>query len=121
MAGLKDMGDVITMERQPLPSDVSLATRRAIARERQVQPQVTLIGDWKVFTVPSDSHPGALHQIKVSNDPKVGDLVWFTCTCVAGQYRTDYPVPCVHSAAVARFMVGHRVIDLVDGQFTRVR
>lgn len=113
------MGTKLTMEASLIAPDADLATRRALAKERELDLDVALLKDWGVFSVASASTPGMRHQVK-AHDVGVGGTIHLTCTCTAGQYRTSYYVPCVHAAAAARYMTGYRVIALQQGQFRRI-
>ena len=48
------------------------------------------------LSVSSLSRPGVRHRVEFHG--AVDQVVWFTCTCPSGTYRTHQPVTCVHAA-----------------------
>lgn len=63
--------------------------------------------------VKSDSHPDLRYTIRFFG--RSSGMIWFTCTCPSGQNRNHLPVPCKHSALVARRLVREKLAVLREG------
>jgi hypothetical protein len=79
------------------PDDMTWAARRAAESAERSGLTATFLPAAQVFTVPSRTMPGAAHQ--VTAEARSDALVWLSCSCPAGKYRPDAPVPCAHAAA----------------------
>lgn len=95
----------------PLPDDAAWVAKRATEKAAQYPLEATFLADPGVFSVPSYSRPGAAYQVRpeVREAPTAkGQLpvrvIYLSCSCRAGEYRIDYPVPCYHAAIAGRAM-----------------
>lgn len=82
----------------PMPAglrDVDAHGRRARIRAIEESRDLKIERDGSM-SVSSLSKPGSRHRVEFWGRP--GEIVWFTCTCPSGHYRTHLPVPCVHAA-----------------------
>lgn len=92
-----------------LPDDAAWVAKRAHEKVDQYPVKPEFLPEHGVFTCPSYSRPGQAYQVRpvVREAPALRKntpdrVVFFECTCRAGEFRTGYPVPCYHAAAVAR-------------------
>jgi hypothetical protein len=91
------------MTERLLPEDVGYVTKKAhVKAELHPEIRATFLPEHGVFTVPSLSRPGASYQVTAEARPD--GIVWLSCSCRAGEYRTDYPVCCVHAAIAGRLL-----------------
>jgi hypothetical protein len=86
-----------------LPEDVGYVTKKAHVKA-ELHPEIVakFLPEHGVFTVPSLTRPAAAYQVAV--ECRADGIVWFSCSCRAGQYRDNFPLPCVHASIAGRLL-----------------
>lgn len=82
----------------PMPKglrDIDAHGRRARLRAIEESRDLKIERDG-AMSVSSLSKPGSRYRVEFWGRPD--EIVWFTCTCLSGHYRSHLPVPCAHAA-----------------------